>query len=573
MPKLVLSGRYCCVSGCIGHSDYNLYHVWGGQICEKHKCLRRTEECTCTPDYFFNNFPTEKKNPEMRIKWFQLLNRKKEGSSKLWVPKATARVCSDHFLHGCPTNENPYPTEKLGYESTSKVANITGYCNNKRNKRVRLTTQPTTEELEVSVNHDHSYFELSSTTLDDIDHDEPEQQLTPEADVIITEETHVDDNTFDTVPSLIMSMYFIFGFLFLFLQKFQQKMDDFKSMQKEIKTLKEENVKLRERVQHLEEKEGKCICKLSLFEQLIKKDSDVTFYTGLPSISVFIKLHEYISPHVRQLWRGPTFTSTTIKRKFKSFPQRFGPQRKISGHDQFLLMWMKIRLNSPIRDLADRFRISVTTCSRIFSSWTKASSSILQSFIFVPEQGCVNSVKPARFSNVKNLNMIIDCSELFIQSPKNHIFQKLTWSNYKHHNTLKLLIGISPNSMITFMSKAYCGSISDKKICSESEFYESLEPYCKVMADKGFPISQECAAHRIYLIVPPGKRGQAQMFSGDVLRTQEIAQLRILVEQVIRRLKSFRVFSQELPISMIRHVDDMIICAAAACNMKIPIMK
>ena len=130
--------------------------------------------------------------------------------------------------------------------------------------------------------------------------------------------------------------------------------------------------------------------------------------------------------------------------------------------------------------------------------------------------------------------MIIDCSELFAQCPKDHLLQRLMWSSYKHNNTLKFLIGVAPNSMITFVSKAFCGS------------FDILETYCSIMADKGFRISQECTARQIQLIIPPGRRGHTQMLPGQVLKTKEIAQLRSLVEQVIRRLKCFRILSQEL---------------------------
>ena len=178
--------------------------------------------------------------------------------------------------------------------------------------------------------------------------------------------------------------------------------------------------------------------------------------------------------------------------------------------------------------------------------------------MFVPDQGIINVIKPSRFSSIRNLNMIIDCSELFIQTPKNHILQRITWSSYKHHNTLKFLVGISPNSMITFISNAFCGSISDKEIWIQSNFFDNLPPYCKIMADKGFIINQECTARRIHLIIPPGRRGQTQMMSGQVLKTKEIAQLRILVEQVIRRLKCYRILSQEMPLDIVSYVDDIL---------------
>ena len=114
------------------------------------------------------SFPTEAKKPEIRIKWLKLINREKHSVKKQpWVPGKTARVCSDHFIDGSPSVTHPYPTEKLGYDAKSKVEIITG-CFNRRNKRARIS-QPTTSvaDLEASFNHDHSYFYLSTSNIDD----------------------------------------------------------------------------------------------------------------------------------------------------------------------------------------------------------------------------------------------------------------------------------------------------------------------------------------------------------------------------------------------------------------------
>ena len=39
----------------------------------------------------------------------------------MWTPKNFSRVCSVHFKDGQATNENPDPTEDLGYNFNSKV--------------------------------------------------------------------------------------------------------------------------------------------------------------------------------------------------------------------------------------------------------------------------------------------------------------------------------------------------------------------------------------------------------------------------------------------------------------------
>lgn len=63
------------------------------------------------------------------------------------------------------------------------------------------------------------------------------------------------------------------------------------------------------------------------------------------------------------------------------------------------------------------------------------------------------------------------------------------------------------------------------------------------------------------------------MSAAAVKKTKLIANRRILVEQVIRRLKTFRILKNELPISALHHIDDVIHVCAALTNLKEPIYK
>ena len=62
--------------------------------------------------------------------------------------------------------------------------------------------------------------------------------------------------------------------------------------------------------------------------------------------------------------------------------------------------------------------------------------------------------------------------------------------------------------------------------------------------------------------IPPGKRGQEQFTKAGVQKTKTIANLRIFVGQAIRRLKTFRIMKNELPISLIGNLYNIIVCAA-----------
>ena len=70
--------------------------------------------------------------------------------------------------------------------------------------------------------------------------------------------------------------------------------------------------------------------------------------------------------------------------------------------------------------------------------------------------------------------------------PTSYRSQSSTFLSYKHHNTAKGLVGISPNGAITFVSDLYAGRFSDRKITKDSGIYDLLEPGDSIMADCGF---------------------------------------------------------------------------------------
>ena len=79
--------------------------------------------------------------------------------------------------------------------------------------------------------------------------------------------------------------------------------------------------------------------------------------------------------------------------------------------------------------------------------------------------------------------MIIDCTEIFIERASNVLARSQTWSTYKSHNTLKYLIGITPQGTISFVSKTWGGRVSDKAITQECGILSNLLPGDEVLAD------------------------------------------------------------------------------------------
>lgn len=80
---------------------------------------------------------------------------------------------------------------------------------------------------------------------------------------------------------------------------------------------------------------------------------------------------------------------------------------------------------------------------------------------------------------------------------------RATWSEYKEHNTIKALVGITPSGYFRFLPKFWTGSTSDRKITQESQLVDLVEEGDSVMADRGFNIRDMLPKKKVYLNIPP----------------------------------------------------------------------
>ena len=287
--------------------------------------------------------------------------------------------------------------------------------------------------------------------------------------------------------------------------------------------------------------------------------------TGSPTRAAFDALFDMVKKNVKELryWTGPV-KSTRKGRNFKKSPKKFGPKREITEKDEFLLTMMRLRLGPTNADLAQHFAVFATTVTNIFTTWVKLLASELGCLIYNPSYEIFRNTLPRKFHKpgYSKVRHIIACTEDFIETPSDPALKATTWSDCKHHHTTKILLSITRNGAFNFVSKAWGGRTSDVHVTRESGFYDILEQHDGVMADRGFTIAEDLLLQQAKLHIPPRKRGQEQFSKSEVKKTKEIANLRIYVEQAIRRLKTFRLIKNELPISMLGNLDNIItVCA------------
>jgi len=168
--------------------------------------------------------------------------------------------------------------------------------------------------------------------------------------------------------------------------------------------------------------------------------------------------------------------------------------------------------------------------------------------------------------------VIIDCTEVFIERPRNLQTQALTWSDYKKNNTVKFLVGITPHGHIAFLSSAWGGRTSDRHIVQSSGFLDHLDPGDEVMADRGFKIKVALLLRHATLTIPPFSERRKQMPTA-VSKTKYVANLRIHVERAINGIKFFRMLKNTMPLTLVPCVDDIITVCDALCNLRSPLVK
>ncbi len=297
----------------------------------------------------------------------------------------------------------------------------------------------------------------------------------------------------------------------------------------------------------------------SLDEDSFKNDDEkVKYYTGLCSWQLLMVILNFIKSDLRQ-------------------------HSVLSPFQQLLLSLMKMRLNLAGQDLAYRFCISKSTVSRTFIFVTEVLYVKLKPLILWPSREILYKTMPMDFrKHCPRCAVIIDCFEIFIERPTNLLARSQTFSSYKHHNTVKYLIGITPQGTVCFISDGWGGRVSDKHLTENSGLLNKLLPGDTILADRGFDIQESIGLCAITVKIPAFTKGKPQLSGIEVEQTRRIANVRIHVERVIGNIRQkFTMLSSSQPIefititsqSSVTTLDKIVLVSCALiniCNSVIP---
>lgn len=239
----------------------------------------------------------------------------------------------------------------------------------------------------------------------------------------------------------------------------------------------------------------------------------------------------------------------------------------LSLKNQLFLTLSKLRNNFDLQDLGFRFGVTQQVAGVIFNSWVNYMFLRFGEVSIWPHRDVIYENMPENYKrDFPNTFGILDCTEIKIQKPSSLKAQSQTYSDYKSSNTLKGLVAVDPRGSMIFSSMLFTGSVSDKDIFVKSGFKTTLSKLIEnghlergdgLMADKGFNIEHEVESTGLKLNIPPFAKSGTQMNQQDALFTKKIAKHRVHVERAIRRIKSFKILSGRIPLSMLSTINQI----------------
>lgn len=170
-------------------------------------------------------------------------------------------------------------------------------------------------------------------------------------------------------------------------------------------------------------------------EDIQNDDKKISFYTGFISYMVFCAFFEFLGPVVDNLNYWGSKERVSQRRR----------SRKLTPKNQLFLTLVKLKLNLKHKDLSFRFGISSSQTSRCITTWICFLYHHLREMDWMPAVSQVLGTSPVAFKEkFPTTYAIIDGSEVFIETPSDLLMQSSTWSQYKHHNTVKFLVAWEP---------------------------------------------------------------------------------------------------------------------------------
>ncbi|XP_013419440.1 uncharacterized protein LOC106180094 [Lingula anatina] len=553
-------------------------------VCTKHCCYGTCRNDSRYPNrpemegVFFINFPKPKTQREKCEKWIYACGRPKDQFNVEKITKSTY-ICSKHFVGGRgPTEDYPDPIPATASaERVRKISRPRRKPPVARQNRLQAAeallqlgefSSCTEEGVGTHEREDSSYADQ-----DKIQAAEALVQLNELSDTLVdhAEATHDEGDNLNERPKMasvgVQTEAACQCHLTKNTEADEKAVTDAASQtayDKMYLQSKVENMLLKNQLKTLStpitppgstSKEKPSLS----FASVKDNPKQMKFFTGLTLVH-FMSLFNFLGPAVNNL-------------KYWNLSHR--PCKSLKPIDELFIMLVRLRRGYGFFMLSFLFNLSITSVRCIFTTWLQFlyfHFTDLKADMF-PDRSTLGKFMPKSFKGFKNVRCSVDCTEFFVQMPRNFARQGNLFSNYKNHHTFKCLIAVAPNGACVYISELYEGAISDREIFSKCGILDYLEPGDILLVDRGFTVEDLLLSRQVSLNIPPFLKGREKLTPQEELLCKKLSKARIHVERYNERLKKFKLIAGTMPLNMTELASQAVFVAGCLVNFQDPLAK
>ena len=248
----------------------------------------------------------------------------------------------------------------------------------------------------------------------------------------------------------------------------------------------------------------------------------------------------------------------------------------ISSGRTVLCSSSRLRLGLKAEGVCDRTGLAPSTFSKMFATWVVSLALEVPILFPWPSIKVIDVTIPPCFAKYPSTRVIIDWIEMQVQRPTSLLQQSVIISQYKSRNTFKVLVGISPCGLVTFLSPLWGGRVFDREITAQSRLVKDdkmIEEGDSVMADRGFDLEDILAHKNVRLNVPPRLDGRPRLPEKDVGKTWRIAEIQIHVERSIGRARRYDIVNSPIPLTLPPIADKIVSVCFLLTNFDKPLVQ
>ncbi|XP_045764897.1 uncharacterized protein LOC123867083 isoform X2 [Maniola jurtina] len=208
------------------------------------------------------------------------------------------------------------------------------------------------------------------------------------------------------------------------------------------------------------------------------------------------------------------------------------PPDHLDTLEQFCMVLLWLSKHREFQDVALTYRTSTKQVANILIAWIRFMALQWRAIKLKIDRKAVSYYMSLDYNDKYPYNrVIIDANECLDKPPR-------LLSAYENKNTIKLLIGMAPNGLITYLSPCSGDSDSDRQLDERSSSNDE-------MMDKELNVQDIFLSHGIKVGPIPSKKYN-KVIPDILTKASKIANKKVHIEGILEMLKSYKILTQPM---------------------------